>query len=182
MNKKANLHFKSAIKEINILPDSKRSQTKIITTLLLILLVLSLIVVIWRVIDASITEGAEEVPGTTGCLTIDLEIRRVDNGSSDNLILKRGGGIGELAGIKVYIGNRSENDYHFIEILSIPDLPDPEIRLDITSKTVKENSSSPGYYIKIAKLIGADIETARVCEFDGKSARYGVMIVSNATR
>jgi len=158
-----------------------KAQTKIITTLLLILLVLSIIVVVWRVIDASVSEGSEEVPITTGCLTIDLEIERADNGSINNLILKRTGGIGELVGVKVYIGNRTLDNYYFIETLSIPDLPDPEIKLSVKSKDFNKNKTVAGKYLKIAKLIGADVETARVCDFDGKSARNGVMIVPNAT-
>ena len=158
-----------------------KAQTKIITTLLLILLVLSIIVVVWRVIDASVSEGSEEVPLTTGCLTIDLEIERVDNGSINNLILKRTGGIGELAGVRVYIGNKTLDNYYFIETLTIPDLPEPEIKLSVRSKELNNNKTAAGKYIKIAKLIGTNVETARLCDFDGKSKRNGVVIVANYT-
>jgi len=165
--------------------NQKKAQSKVIVTMLLILLVLTLIVVLWRVIDEAIEKGAGEVPTKTGCLTFDLEIIRVNNGSSNNLFLKKDGGVGGLVGIRVYWSNKSSREQRFLEDIEIEGIDDVDkntlIVLNITHEDINENATAPGMYLKIGKLVGKYVETAELCGFDGKSAQHGVKIATNST-
>jgi len=163
---------------------SKKAQTIIITTLLLILLIVVAIVILWRVVESTVSESAQEVPAQKACLTYKIDIYRADNGTTNNLILERdvGGIEGDLAGVKVYLGNETTG-YKFIENVEIPnEMREHEQRgFNLTSELIKNNATAVGKYIKIAKVVGSDIANGKVCDFDGKSARFGIKVVSNGT-
>ena len=156
---------------------NQKAQTIVITTLLLILLILAVVVILWSVVNRTVTEGSEEIPGQTDCMNINLEIIRADNDSSNNLILERGTGRGELVGVRVFIDNKQIGDDIEVDMELVS-----QKGFDIESRFLKRNVSAPGRYLKIAKLVGNDLYNARICEFSGKSSRNGIVIVSNYTK
>ena len=52
---------------------NKKAQGEIITTVLIILLVLAAIVIVWQVVNSTITKGSEQVQSQTGCIGINIE-------------------------------------------------------------------------------------------------------------
>jgi hypothetical protein len=52
---------------------NKKAQGEVITTVLIILLVLAAIVIVWQVVNSTITKGSEQVESQTGCIGINIE-------------------------------------------------------------------------------------------------------------
>lgn len=53
---------------------NKKAQGQIITTILIILLVLAAIVIVWQVVNRTVTEGGEEITAQAGCLGFTVAI------------------------------------------------------------------------------------------------------------
>lgn len=64
-------------KNMNLMPDSKRSQGEIITTVLIILLVLAAIVIVWQVVQGTIAKGGSAIEAGTACMGLSLTIDSV---------------------------------------------------------------------------------------------------------
>ena len=171
--KRANSHSEFLFNK-NIV-NSKRSQSEIITTVLIILLVLAAIVIVWQVVKTTVSTGAGQVSGGTDCMTVSLDITKVTNVSTDNLILKRNSGAGKLLGVRLYLDGVSIN-----EDIEIPLKELESGTYDITSTLIKDNDTAPGKKLKIAKLVGESGTTladARLCDFTDNSVG-GVTIQS----
>ena len=78
---------------------NKKAQGEIITTVLIILLVLAAVVIVWQVVKSTVTTGTEQISGGLDCVTISLEI--VGNTSSNQILVKRNVGEGDLKAIQV---------------------------------------------------------------------------------
>ncbi|MFA5174291.1 MAG: archaellin/type IV pilin N-terminal domain-containing protein [Candidatus Pacearchaeota archaeon] len=55
---------------------NKRAQSEIITTVLIILLVLAAIVIVWQVINSTVTEGGNQVTSGASCVGIGMEVAK----------------------------------------------------------------------------------------------------------
>lgn len=53
---------------------NKKAQSQIITTVLIILLVLAAIVIVWQVVNRTVSEGGEEISSQTECLGLTMDI------------------------------------------------------------------------------------------------------------
>ena len=79
---------------------NKKAQGQIITTILIILLVLAAIVIVWQVVNRTVTEGAEQIETQSACLGISMEVTKdtVDaTGKTFNVKRIPGGGALEIA-------------------------------------------------------------------------------------
>jgi len=99
MIKKDNSRFDSVI-ELITSSKSKRSQAQIITTVLIILLVLAAIVIVWQVVQNTITRGAEQVETQVDCSGINLVIESASQ-SAKTVDVRRLNG-GPSGGVGVY--------------------------------------------------------------------------------
>ena len=52
----------------------KKAQGEIITTVLIILLVLAAIVIVWQVVQSSVSRGGEQAKGQTSCIGMNYVI------------------------------------------------------------------------------------------------------------
>jgi threonine aldolase len=52
---------------------NKKAQGEVITVILIILLVLAAIVIVWQVVNSTITKGSEQVESQSGCIGINIE-------------------------------------------------------------------------------------------------------------
>lgn len=57
---------------------NKKAQSQIITTILIILLVLAAIIIVWQVIQGTVSQGAAEIESQSSCLGLRLEITNID--------------------------------------------------------------------------------------------------------
>ena len=82
---------------------SKRAQSQIITTVLIILLVLAAIVIVWNVVKFTIGESTEKVELSQALVTLNLDLESAyisDDGQIIKASVKRGTSGGEIDGIK----------------------------------------------------------------------------------
>ena len=156
----------------SIFKKNKRAEPALITIILLIFLILTVIALMWRVILTFANEGTGEIFHKTDCLRTKIEIIKVNNNFENNLILARGTGYGKLTGIKVFLDNQD------IENIPINISEMEEKAFTIQNNFLRNNPNSVGKYVKIAKLIGDEFNSSKVCDFDGKSAEIGVQVVS----
>lgn len=91
---------------------NKKGLSGVITTLIIVLLVIVAIGVVWVVIKPFITSTTEQFDLGTKCLEADVEIvsAQCNSGLTDcDVVLKRGSGDEELAGVKVIFYNADES-------------------------------------------------------------------------
>jgi len=116
----------------------KSAQSKIITTVLIILLVLVSIVIVWNIFKKTVVRGTEGIG--TSKLTIDLEIQNVKlwvTGGAQ-VKVKRNAGIGEIESLK-FIFEETNGENKIIEIKK--DDPNCEIPNELETKICNFNSS-----------------------------------------
>jgi hypothetical protein len=72
---------------------NKKAQGEVITTVLIILLVLAAIVIVWQVVNSTISKGAKQVESQTACIGFGFEpitaSSSVTDGPLDTFIIKR---------------------------------------------------------------------------------------------
>lgn len=69
---------------------NKKAQGEVITTVLIILLVLAAIVIVWQVVNSTITKGSEQVKAQTGCIGINIETTpKVGDATNKSFVAKR---------------------------------------------------------------------------------------------
>lgn len=143
--------------------NNKRAQSEIITTVLIILLVLAAIVIVWQVVKSTVSGGTGQISGQTDCMTVSLEITKATNQTSNNLVLKRGVGAGNLLGMKIYLdGTNIETQ----EVVTLDELDSKTFT--IANTLVTGNATAVGKNLKVAKLIGAKgtaLTDAKLCDF-----------------
>jgi len=90
--------------------------------------------------------------------------------STGNLILKRGVGSGDLAGIRIFINGVRAAGTTSDKVVTVDELGQETIDIGDVGAVNTDN-------IKIAKLVGTgNLADARLCEFSGKSASDGITI------
>ncbi len=88
---------------------NKKAQGEVITTVLIILLVLAAIVIVWQVVNSTISKGAKQVESQTACIGFGFEpitaSSSVADGLLDTFIIKRTtqGGTFKTTELKVLI-------------------------------------------------------------------------------
>ena len=68
---------------------SKKSQSEIITTVLIILLVLAAIVIVWQVVNSTVSKAGNTVTAQSNCIGISLNVNKV---STNVYSIQRAGG------------------------------------------------------------------------------------------
>ena len=68
---------------------NKKAQGEVITTVLIILLVLAAIVIVWQVVNSTITKGSEQVQSQSGCIGINIETTPKVGGTAKEFVAKR---------------------------------------------------------------------------------------------
>src|SRR3989344_847274 len=82
----------------------KKAQSQIITTVLIILLVLAAIVIVWQVVQSTITGGAESIRDADNCFAVSMEITDIKRGSGNaSLTVKRNPGSGDLRKVGIVV-------------------------------------------------------------------------------
>lgn len=66
---------------------NKKAQGEVITTVLIILLVLAAIVIVWQVVNSTVSKGAKQVESQAGCIGLGFEI--TDTVTPREFIIKR---------------------------------------------------------------------------------------------
>lgn len=86
---------------------SKRGQSEIITTVLIILLVLAAIVIVWQVVQGTLRQGQTDIDKKKECLGLDIVIVKATNATSNatnsNNILIRREGTSTATGVKTQL-------------------------------------------------------------------------------
>lgn len=91
---------------------SKRAQSEIITTVLIILLVLAAIVIVWQVIQSTVSQGAGRIDQSAACFGINMEVQRINTSNFDFSIKRTGGDDVPKADVIVIVdGNRLTDGY-----------------------------------------------------------------------
>jgi hypothetical protein len=145
----------------------KKAQAEIIVTILIILLVLAAIVIVWQVVQNTIVKGSGEIPGQTECFTTKLNIIAAN---SSNVILNRGVGKGSLIGAAMIVDGSRVGTISFVGANNLTELEQKKYDVSLASKT--------GKYLKIAKLIGDNVDNARICDYTDNSIGDGVLIIA----
>ncbi|MBR9706621.1 hypothetical protein GOV14_06305 [Candidatus Pacearchaeota archaeon] len=151
----------------------KRAQAQIITTVLIILLVITAIIIVAAVVRPFIQEGTGGVAGLADCFIVDVEIAEASAIQGNELKLDRGVGEGEIAGIQIFV------DGQLMGSSAVSGL-DPLETGYATDYTIPLTAE----YIRIAKLLGDDLEGATLCDADGNSrdnSGKGVRVKSDCT-
>lgn len=78
---------------------NKRSQSEVITTILIILLVIGVVVIVWQVINRTVTTGAKKIEQQALCLDLVIEVTKVD--IEKNLVTIRPSK--DINGYRVYV-------------------------------------------------------------------------------
>jgi len=100
--RKADSHFK-LVNIIQKLPNLKRSQSSIIATVLLILLVLAALVIVWNIVHYTIKTKSLEAKKLSSCIVSYIDIEKVDNNNMEFVIRRRGGGDFNIASVKLIV-------------------------------------------------------------------------------
>lgn len=97
---------------------SKKAQSQVITTVLIILLVLAAIVIVWQVVNRTVSQASQEVETQVSCVGLNMEITRIVNldtdaaSLEDSVTVRRGTGAPEVEGVKALLfvnGNKVMN-------------------------------------------------------------------------
>jgi hypothetical protein len=133
---------------------SKKAQSQIITTVLIILLVLVSIIVIWQIVQGTVRRGLDESEIKAACIGVNLEITNVD--STSNLVY-----------ITMNIGGAKDIIVSDVEILVndvvVTATPDPQaISLLETKFWFISSGIDEGDEISAAPVLGGDTEI--VCD------------------
>ena len=134
---------------------NKKAQSQIITTVLIILLVLAAIVIVWQVVNSTITGGAESIEGVDNCFNVALEItdatvEKTATANDGSISIKRGAGAGNLKKIAVVIaGTRLSPDTDATDLG------------ELGSTTVSSLDLRAGNSIEIYAIVG---DNDRLCD------------------
>ncbi|MBX4196030.1 hypothetical protein KW805_00375 [Candidatus Pacearchaeota archaeon] len=104
---------------------AKRGLSDVVTTVLIILLVLAAVVIVWSFVQPAIRGGAEQVPGQTACISLNVEpVKCVKNGAttSANVTYRYNSGESTLSGIK-FILTRSDDTTIVNDTIALNNLP-----------------------------------------------------------
>lgn len=80
----------------------KKAEATVITTVLLILLVLASIVIVWQVINRTVSEGSKKIQQQSQCLDLVLDVTKIDLASDDITIRPSK----KINGYKVYVNGK----------------------------------------------------------------------------
>jgi|SRR3989338_7093742 len=73
----------------------KKAQGEIITTVLIILLVLAAIVIVWQVVQSSVSRGGEQAKGQTSCIGMNYVILKAN--TTGAIQIRRNTGVPDVA-------------------------------------------------------------------------------------
>ena len=120
---------------------------------LIILLVLAAIIIVWQVVNSTVTRSAGEAEGLVGCLGMSLEVvSTTPNETSLNYTtLKRGNDDLSLESIKVIVENSNGEQECNVDIPTTEPKSFGQKTLEITG--CNDLSSGKGYKVKIAPKI-----------------------------
>jgi len=79
---------------------NRKAQGQIITTILIILLVLAAIVIVWQVVNRTVTEGTDQIDVQSACLGVTLDIESA-NATTNEIKVRRNAG-GPEENVKIY--------------------------------------------------------------------------------
>lgn len=85
---------------------NNKGLSQIVTTLIIILLVFVALGVIWMVVQNLLDESTDKIADSTKCMTLDIDVKRVENISASeyNITFYRGtGGVEEEIGLKIFL-------------------------------------------------------------------------------
>ena len=122
----------------------EKAQSQIITTVLIILLVIAATVIVWQIIQNTVTEGMEQVESSTQCANVKMKISKAQAGTNEITIMREAGDRSILATeYKILINGES------IGSKKINMEP-----LDTDTYELSETNLSSGDQIKVAGFIG----------------------------
>jgi hypothetical protein len=133
---------------------SKKAQSQIITTVLIILLVLASIVVVWQIVQGTVRRGLEESETKAACIGVNLEIISAVASSNEVKVTRNiGGPEGTIvSNVKFLVEG--------VAVTSSP--PTQEMSLLETHTLVLTPSFNEGDEISIAAVLSGDTEV--VCD------------------
>ena len=133
---------------------SKKAQSQIITTVLIILLVLASIVVVWQIVQGTVRRGIEESEAKAACIGVNLEIISAVGGSNEVKVTRNiGGPEGTIvSNVKFLVEG--------VAVTSSP--PTQEMSLLETDSWILSSGFDEGDEISIAAVLSGDTEV--VCD------------------
>jgi hypothetical protein len=112
----------------------KRGQTKVITAILIILLVLTSVVIVWNVVKKTLVENSKQVEISQLATKINIEEVQMGNITNAKIKVKRDSGGGEISSLKFIFNDANGNSYVYNtnKINDIPDVLETRI-IDISN-------------------------------------------------
>mgnify|MGYP001614295554 CR=1 FL=1 len=111
---------------------NKKAEATIITTVLLILLVLASIVIVWGVINRTVSEGSKKIQQQSQCIDLVIDITKIDL-ASNNITIRPSK---KINGYKIYVNGEeatTDNNETTIDDIEVDAFSTPKIesRIDI---------------------------------------------------
>ena len=127
---------------------NKKAEATIITTVLLILLVLASIVIVWGVINRTVSEGSKKIQQQSQCIDLVIDITKIDLASeeSDNITIRPSK---KINGYKIFVNGEeatTDNDETTID--------DAEVDALSTAKIVSIIDIKAGDEIEVLGKLG----------------------------
>jgi len=167
---------------------NRKAQAQIITTVLIILLVLAAIVIVWQVVSSSITEGAEDIPGQSSCLTFEFDMTGVTDETTptaDTITIKRGarGDTSNFQGFRVYKKSTADTQFTYVARVftsggTVDTVPETHQSTTYDVRNIADDADYSDLVVtdkvKIAAVFGDDFTNGNICDFMGVSATGGL--------